>query len=81
MKLNFTRKALAYYDFNVWSGQKIAEKLRYMHRNPVKRALVETPEQWRWSSFRHYAFAESGTVAINVVAPARWQQPKRAPAG
>jgi putative transposase len=44
-----------YYDFNVWSEEKRVEKLRYMHRNPVKRGLVEKPEQWQWSSFRHYA--------------------------
>jgi putative transposase len=44
-----------FYDFNVWSERKRIEKLRYMHRNPVKRGLVEQPEQWRWSSFRaHY---------------------------
>ena len=29
-----------YYDFNVWSGKKCVEKLRYMHRNPVVRGLV-----------------------------------------
>jgi len=28
------------------------EKLRYMHRDPVKRGLVGEPEQWRWSSYR-----------------------------
>src|ERR1051326_2211689 len=32
-----------YYDFNVWSERKRVEKLRYMHRNPVKRGLVENP--------------------------------------
>src|SRR3954470_8378191 len=26
-----------YYDFNVWSEAKRVEKLRYIHRNPVKR--------------------------------------------
>ena len=36
-----------FYDFNVWTGKKRVEKLRYMHRNPVKRGLVESPEQWR----------------------------------
>jgi putative transposase len=25
---------------------KRVEKLRYMHRNPVKRGLVATPEDW-----------------------------------
>ena len=41
-----------FYDFNVWSERNRIEKLRYMHRDPVKRGLVEEPEQWRWSSFR-----------------------------
>jgi putative transposase len=29
-----------YYDFNLWSERKFVEKLRYIHRNPVKRGLV-----------------------------------------
>src|SRR5258706_11677150 len=33
------------------------ENLRYMHRNPVKRGLVEQPDQWKWSSFRAYFMA------------------------
>jgi putative transposase len=42
-----------YYDFNVWSDRERVEKLRYLHR-PVKRRLVDEPEDWPWSSFRHY---------------------------
>jgi putative transposase len=53
-----------YYDFNVYSEKKKVEKLRYMHRNPVKRGLVESPEQWRWSSYRYYGFGEKGPVKI-----------------
>src|ERR1035441_4534057 len=53
-----------YYDFNVHNELKRIEKLRYMHRNPVKRGLVEKPEDWLWSSFRHYASGEVGTVQI-----------------
>jgi putative transposase len=53
-----------YYDFNVWSERKFVEKLRYIHRNPVKRGLVERPEDWPWSSFRHYASGEVGVVEI-----------------
>jgi putative transposase len=49
-----------FYDFNVWSERKRIEKLRYMHRNPVARGLVESPEQWAWSSFRAYAYGKSG---------------------
>jgi putative transposase len=53
-----------YYDFNVHNEQKRVEKLRYMHRNPVVRGLVAKPEDWPWSSFRHYATGVEGTVEI-----------------
>jgi putative transposase len=55
-----------FYDFNVWTTRKRVEKLRYMHRNPVKRGLVESPEQWRWSSHRSYFLDEAGPVSVNV---------------
>lgn len=54
-----------FYDLNVWSQRKRVEKLDYMHQNPVRRRLVSTPELWRWSSFRAYAFGEEGLVKIN----------------
>ena len=54
-----------FYDFNVWTTKKRVEKLRYMHRNPVKRRLVESPEQWRWSSYRFYLMEEVGSVRVN----------------
>jgi putative transposase len=54
-----------FYDFVVRTEHKRIEKLRYMHRNPVKRGLVREPEQWRWSSYRHYAYGERGMVLVN----------------
>jgi putative transposase len=59
-----------FYDFNVWSARKRIEKLRYMHRNPVKRGLVLEAEQWEWSSFRSYAYQEVGRVRVNL-----WPEP------
>jgi putative transposase len=53
-----------YYDFLVHNKEKRVEKLRYMHRNPVVRALVAKPEDWAWSSFRHYATGVEGRVEI-----------------
>ena len=53
-----------YYDFNVWTPKKRKEKLCYMHRNPVKRGLVEKPEDWAWSSFCHYLTGIEGVVEI-----------------
>jgi putative transposase len=54
-----------FYDFNVWTNKKWEEKLRYMHDNPVKRGLAAAPEDWRWSSYRHYFLKESGPVRVN----------------
>ncbi len=54
-----------FYDFNVFTTNKRVEKLRYMHRNPVKRGLVCAPEEWRWSSYRFYFLDEAGPVRVN----------------
>jgi putative transposase len=62
-----------YYDFNVWSEAKRIEKLRYIHRNPVKRGLVQRPEDWQWSSFCHYASGAEGAVEIE----SHWTARKR----
>ena len=53
-----------YYDHNVRTHKSFVEKLRYIHRNPVKRGLAERPEDWKWSSFRHYITGEAGLVEI-----------------
>jgi hypothetical protein len=44
---------------------------RATRRNPVNRGLVELLEQWRWSSYRHYAFGEEGPARIGY-ASKRW---------
>jgi hypothetical protein len=47
------------------SRTKRVEKLRYMHRDPVKRRLVGSPEEWRWSGYRFYLLDEAGPVRVN----------------
>jgi putative transposase len=64
-----------FYDFHVWSERKRVEKLRYMHRNPVKAGLVLEPEQWPWSSYRSYAYDEVGRVKINQWPKAEMRRP------
>jgi putative transposase len=63
-----------YYDFNVFTARKHVEKLRYIHRNPVKRGLVAQPQGWQWSSFRHYATGERGIVEIESFWTAAWRE-------
>jgi len=55
-----------YHDFNVFTHDKRVEKLRYMHRNPVKAGIVERPEDYGWSSYRAYAFGEVHPVEIST---------------
>jgi len=57
-----------YYDFNVFTARKVEEKLHYMHMNPVTAGLVMAPAEWRWSSYRVYAFGEPGIVQVRFPA-------------
>ena len=63
-----------FYDFNVRTERKRIEKLRYLHQNPVTRGLVEKPEDWQWSSFRHYAFDELYVVTVESSWMNVWRQ-------
>jgi putative transposase len=56
-----------YYDFNVFTRAKLIEKLNYIHWNPVKRGLVDNPEDWRWSSCPYYKTGTQGPVKIDPV--------------
>ena len=62
-----------YYDFNIRNYPQFVEKLRYIHRNPVKRGLCELPEDWEWSSFQHYSSGCEGRVEIE----SEWTARKR----
>ncbi len=62
-----------YYDVNIRNYPQFVEKLRYIHRNPVERGLCERPEDWQWSSFRHYATGGEGRVEIE----SEWTARKR----
>jgi putative transposase len=53
-----------FYDFNVWTERKRAEKLAYIHGNPVSRGLVRRPDEWRWSSYADYAVGRRGPVLV-----------------
>jgi putative transposase len=62
-----------YYDFNVHSSEKRIEKIQYIHHNPVIRGLVSKPQDYRWSSFNHYATGEPGPIEIE----SEWTASKR----
>ena len=43
----------------------------YIHMNPVRRGLVETPEEWKWSSAAWYANGGEVPIVPDPV-PADW---------
>jgi len=66
-----------YYDRNIITQAEFVEKLRYMHRNPVKRGLVEKPEDWPWSSFQHWRTGHQGPVEVE----SHWTSQRRERSG
>jgi putative transposase len=55
-----------FYDFNVYSHNKMVEKIHYMHHNPVVRGLVTSPSEWLWSSCPFYETGEEGLVKVDL---------------
>ncbi|HEX4132337.1 MAG TPA: transposase [Pirellulales bacterium] len=53
------------YDRNLRSVSGIHEKAAYIHRNPVRRGLVATPEEWPWSSALAWATGRDEPIAID----------------
>lgn len=52
--------------------------MRYGDLNPVRAGLVRSAKQWRWSSYRHYAFGVPDPLVTD--APAYTELAKNAPA-
>ena len=64
-----------YFDANIRGEADRSEVIRYIHRNPVKRGLVGSPGEYRWSSFNHYATGIRGVVEIESEWTARLRGP------
>jgi putative transposase len=63
-----------YFDGNIHGEAARSEVIRYIHRNPVKRGLVASPERYQWSSFNHYASGLGGVVEIESEWTARLRE-------
>jgi putative transposase len=53
------------YDRNLFSREEIIEKINYIHSNPVRKGLVENPEDWLWSSAGFWLYGKESKVRIN----------------
>ncbi|MEQ8524494.1 transposase [Gracilimonas sp.] len=45
----------------------VAQKLEYIHNNPVARGFVDRPEYWRYSSARNY-LGQEGLIPVTIYA-------------
>ncbi len=42
------------YDRNIVSKRALINSISYIHNNPIRKGLVEKPEDWKLSSFREW---------------------------
>lgn len=53
------------YDRNIFKDETFARTLEYMHNNPVRKNLVESPSEWKWSSAGFYETGRADLVSID----------------
>jgi len=63
------------YTGHRWQGRFLSQVIEdekylfnsgiYIEKNPIKAGLVEKPEEYKWSSYRHYAFGETDPLIDN----------------
>jgi len=54
------------YDRNLWSPSYLWETIDYIHDNPVRRGLCDSPTDWIWSSASNYLGESRGPLAIQM---------------
>ena len=57
------------YDRNVVEMRAARNQIEYFHANPVRRGLVERPEDWEWSSARWYAGIRPVVLELDPLFP------------
>lgn len=56
-----------FHNFDVFSDEKVREKIEYMHGNPVRKGLVARVEDWKYGSARWYLLKRSVGVEITAL--------------
>jgi putative transposase len=57
------------YDRNAVEVATLQKMIDYIHLNPVRRGLVERPEDWLWSSARWYSGIRPVPIEIDATIP------------
>ena len=54
------------YDRNIFTHAAATNSVRYIHANPVRRGLVQWPQEWYYSSYRQMHGQGDGPLDINL---------------
>ncbi|MCD4728634.1 MAG: hypothetical protein K8R46_13290, partial [Pirellulales bacterium] len=57
------------YDRNIDNSKTAWHCVNYLHNNPVRRGLVESPVDWEWSSAQWYAGRTNVRLAMDGAPP------------
>jgi putative transposase len=57
------------YDRNILKPETAWKAIEYIHNNPVRRGLVDSPTDWEWSSARWYAGMENVRLVMDGCPP------------
>jgi putative transposase len=55
------------YDRNINSLATLCEMIEYIHMNPVRRGLVDRPQDWKWSSAAWYAGIRPVPIEMDAI--------------
>lgn len=55
----------SFWEMNLFSERMIRQKLNYIHRNPVRAKMVETPGAYPYSSYRNYMLDDESLIEID----------------
>jgi putative transposase len=53
------------YDRNIVAAETLTKMVNYIHANPVRRGLVASPIDWKWSSALDWSSCGRGPIAID----------------
>jgi REP element-mobilizing transposase RayT len=56
-----------YHPITLGTPDFTAQKLNYLHNNPVRKGYVERPEQWRYSSARNYLLGDESLIKVELL--------------
>jgi putative transposase len=54
------------YDRNLRGTGEVFEKIDYIHKNPLRKNLVESAEEWYWSSCKSRADGVEGPIPLKT---------------